>query len=136
MNAFNFTTVPSLIVEYGAARRLGALMRERYRYLTRVVLVTDRFIRESGLIAPALDSLAVHEWQVTVIDDVIADPPDHVVLNATARAKASKAQIIVGLGGGSSMDVAKLIAVLCASDQPLSDMYGVGNVTGPACRSY
>ncbi|MDP9157751.1 MAG: iron-containing alcohol dehydrogenase [Pseudomonadota bacterium] len=131
MNAFSFTTVPSLVVEYGAARRLGEVLRERYRTLTRLVLVTDRFINQSGLIAPAIDSLATHGWQTTVIDDVIADPPDHVVLDATARAKASGAEIIVGLGGGSSMDVAKLIAVLCASEQPLTAMYGVGNVTGP-----
>jgi alcohol dehydrogenase len=131
MNAFSFTTVPSLIVEYGSARRLGALLRERYRNEQRVVLVTDRFLNQSGLIAPALDDLANQGWDVTVIDDVVADPPDHVVLDAAARAKASGAQIVLGLGGGSSMDVAKLIAVLCASEQPLDKMYGVGNVEGP-----
>ena len=131
MNAFSFTTVPSLVVDYGGARRLGVLLRERYRDERRLVLVTDRFLNESGLIAPALDNLAAHEWQVTVIDDVIADPPDHVVLDAAARAKASGAQVVLGLGGGSSMDVAKLIAVLCASGQPLEKMYGVGNVEGP-----
>lgn len=131
MNAFSFTTVPSLIVEYGSARRLGALLRERHRNERRLVLVTDRFLHESGLIAPALENLAAHDWRVTVIDDVIADPPDHVVLDAAARAKASGAQVVLGLGGGSSMDVAKLIAVLCASEQPLEKMYGVGNVEGP-----
>ncbi|MDR5884274.1 iron-containing alcohol dehydrogenase [Caballeronia sp. LZ032] len=131
MNAFSFTTVPSLIVEYGSARRLGALLRERYRNESRVVLVTDRFLNQSGLIAPALDDLSTRGWDVTVIDDVVADPPDHVVLDAATRAKASGAQIVLGLGGGSSMDVAKLIAVLCASEQPLDKMYGVGNVEGP-----
>jgi alcohol dehydrogenase len=131
MNAFSFNTVPSLVVEYGAARRLGKLLRERHCDLTKLVLVTDRFLNQSGLIAPALDDLASNGWQTTVIDDVIADPPDHVVLDAAARAKASGAEIVVGLGGGSSMDVAKLIAVLCASEQALTDMYGVGNVTGP-----
>ncbi|BAO90890.1 iron-containing alcohol dehydrogenase [Caballeronia cordobensis] len=131
MNAFSFTTVPSLLVDYGGARRLGTLLRERYRDERRLVLVTDRFLNESGLIAPALEDLAAQGWQVTVIDDVIADPPDHVVLDAAARAKASGAQIVLGLGGGSSMDVAKLIAVLCASAQPLEKMYGVGNVEGP-----
>ncbi|MGF6771818.1 alcohol dehydrogenase [Paraburkholderia sp. GAS199] len=130
MNAFSFTTVPSLLIEYGGARRLGALLRERFS-ATRLVLVTDRFLHSSGLLAPALDSLAASGWQVTVIDDVVADPPDHVVLDATARAKAHCAEIVLGLGGGSSMDVAKLIAVLCASDQPLTEMYGVGNVKGP-----
>lgn len=131
MNAFSFTTVPSIVVEYGGARRLGSLLRERYRDESRLVLVTDRFLNESGLIAPALANLAMQGWQVTVIDDVVADPSDNVVLNAAARAKASGAQIVLGLGGGSSMDVAKLIAVLSASGQPLGKMYGVGNIDGP-----
>jgi alcohol dehydrogenase len=130
MNAFSFTTVPSLLIDYGGARRLGALLRERFS-ATRLVLVTDRVLHASGLLTPALADLAAHGWQVTVIDNVVADPPDHVVLEAAARAKAGGAEIVLGLGGGSSMDVAKLLAVLSASDQPLTEMYGVGNVKGP-----
>ncbi|WP_091913339.1 iron-containing alcohol dehydrogenase [Chitinasiproducens palmae] len=130
MTAFSFATVPSLIVDYGSARRVGELLRERYR-ATRLVLVTDRFLNESGLLRPALQSLANAGWQVNVIDDVVADPPDHVVLDAAARARASGAEVVLGLGGGSSMDVAKLIAVLCASSQSLDAMYGVGKVEGP-----
>jgi alcohol dehydrogenase len=49
---------------------------------------------------------------VTLIDDVIADPPEHIVLEATERARQADAEVVLGLGGGSSMDVAKLIAVL------------------------
>ena len=62
--------------------------------------------------------------------EVVADPPEHVVLGAVAFARQHGADIIIGLGGGSSMDVAKLIAVLAANDQPLSAIYGIGNVTG------
>src|SRR3546814_14602693 len=69
-------------------------------------------------------------WQVHVIDDVIADPPERIVLEAAELARKSGAEIIVGLGGGSSMDVAKLLAILLGSDQPLTEMYGIGNVRG------
>ncbi|MGI4850249.1 MAG: iron-containing alcohol dehydrogenase [Janthinobacterium lividum] len=128
--AFEFTTVPALIVDHGAARRLGAILRKRHA-ATRLCLVTDAFLHRSGLLAPTLADLKDHGFDVTVIDDVVADPPDHVVLAASARALESRAEIVVGLGGGSSMDVAKLIAVLAASDQQLADMYGIGNVRGP-----
>ncbi|KVA20700.1 iron-containing alcohol dehydrogenase [Burkholderia ubonensis] len=129
MNPFQFRTVPSLIVEFGAARRLGVLLRARFPALARLCVVTDAFLHRSGVLAPALESLVAHGWQVTVIDDVVADPPEHVVLEATARAVAADAEIVLGLGGGSSMDVAKLLAALVPGRQPLAEMYGVDKVT-------
>lgn len=129
MNPFKFQTVPSLVVEFGAARRIGAILRERYTQ-TRLCLITDGFLHKSGLLAPALASLAEHGWQVTVIDDVVADPPEHIVLEATERARRAQAEVVLGLGGGSSMDVAKLIAALLPTEQPLKDMYGIGKITG------
>ena len=98
-------------------------------------VVTDAFLHRSGVLAPALESLAAHGWQVTVIDDVIADPPEHVVLEATERAVAADAEIVLGLSGGSSMDVAKLIAVLAPGQQALADMYGSTRSRARGCRS-
>jgi alcohol dehydrogenase len=130
MNPFRFQTVPTVIVESGAARRLGALLREAYPQALRLCVVTDGFLAKSGLLAPALDDLGKHDWQVTVIDDVVADPPEHIVLEATERARQANAEVVLGLGGGSSMDVAKLIAVLLPATQSIQDMYGVKKVTG------
>ncbi|MBN3726013.1 iron-containing alcohol dehydrogenase [Burkholderia sp. Ac-20379] len=130
MNGFGFQTVPSIVVEFGIARRLGALLRERFSSLTRLCVVTDGFLHKSGLLNPALADLAAHGWQVEVIADVVADPPEQVVLGAVARARAAHSEIVLGLGGGSSMDVAKLLAVLAPGTQPLADMYGVGKVEG------
>ncbi|MBN9115417.1 MAG: iron-containing alcohol dehydrogenase [Pandoraea sp.] len=130
MNAFRFQTVPTVVVEFGAARRLGALRLEQYPTGTRLCVVTDGFLHKSGLLSPALADLARHGWQVSVIDDVIADPPEHVVLEAAQRARAADAEIVLGLGGGSSMDVAKLLAVLLPGAQSLKEMYGIKKVTG------
>jgi alcohol dehydrogenase len=129
MNAFRFQTVPTLVVEFGAARRLGALLRAQFPALTRLCVVTDGFLHTSGLLDPALADLAAHGWNTTVINDVIADPPEHIVLDAASRARASGAEIVLGLGGGSSMDVAKLIAVLAPQQQQaLGEMYGVNKI--------
>jgi alcohol dehydrogenase len=129
MNSFRFQTVPTLVVEFGAARRLGALLRAQFPALTRLCVVTDGFLHTSGLLDPALADLAAHGWNTTVINDVIADPPEHIVLEAASRARASGAEIVLGLGGGSSMDVAKLIAVLAPQQQQaLGEMYGVNKI--------
>lgn len=130
MTPFEFRTVPSVIVEYGGARRLGAILRERFN-LERLCVVTDSFLHRSGMLTPALLSLHEAGWQVEVIDDVVADPPEEIVLKAARQVQAGGAELILGLGGGSSMDVAKLIAALAGSGQPLADMYGVGKVSGP-----
>lgn len=68
--------------------------------------------------------------QVDVFEDVTADPPESVVLAAVERARAFQADLILGLGGGSSMDVAKLVAVLAPGTQALKEAYGIGNVRG------
>ncbi|CAB3681832.1 Long-chain-alcohol dehydrogenase 1 [Achromobacter animicus] len=129
MSAFSFQTVPHILVEPGLARRLGALLRERHAG-ARAVLVSDNFLNRSGALQPALTSLAASGWQTLVIDDVVADPPEAVVQAAAERARAFDADVVIGFGGGSSMDVAKLVALLCNSDQPLHAMYGVNQVQG------
>lgn len=129
MSSFSFQTVPHLVVERGASARLGALLVQRWRP-GRLCVLTDAFLHRSGLLAPALQGLAAAGFELLVIDDVQPDPADHVVEAASERARAFGAELVVGLGGGSSMDVAKLVAVLAAGSQPLAGMYGVDRVQG------
>jgi alcohol dehydrogenase class IV len=60
----------------------------------------------------------------------VADPPEHIVLSAVAYAKKIQADGIIGFGGGSSLDTAKLVALLAKSDEKLSDIYGVDAIRG------
>ena len=129
MSDFSFLTVPQLLIERGAQQRLGELLVKRFGAL-RTVVVTDAGLHRSGLLAPALDSLRRSGLALLVIDEVVGDPPDSVVLSAAAQARAFGAQLVLGLGGGSSMDVAKLVALLANSSQPLAEMYGVDKVQG------
>jgi alcohol dehydrogenase len=128
MPSFSFQTVPQIVVQVGAAAQLGELLSKRYT-LGRACVITDAFLHRSGLLTPALDSLRGRGFEVLVVDDVQADPPDHVVEAVTARAREFGAQLIIGLGGGSSMDVAKLVAVLLAGPQALAAMYGIDKIT-------
>ena len=129
MSPFSFSTVAQVIIQTGAAQNLGEILAQRFTP-GRVLAVTDKFLVRSGLLEPAFASLRAHGWELLVCDDVEADPPDHVVEKAAARARDFGASLVLGVGGGSSMDVAKLVAVLAASDQPLSAMYGVDKVLG------
>ncbi len=130
-NNFIFSTVPHIVCEPGASRRIGELVLEHFSNVAKALVVTDAGFLKTGLVEPVCASLAAAGMTVTVWSDVVADPPESVVLQAAADARLDAVDLVIGLGGGSSMDVAKLIAVLVAGDQPLAQMYGIGNVRGP-----
>ncbi len=128
MTSFTFQTTRSVIVEPGASAQCGQLMAELG--CANVLLVTDQGILDLGLAQPAIDGFAQAGVTVSVYSDVVADPPEQVILDAVADAKAKGVDGVVGLGGGSSMDVAKLLAFLLGSDQKLEDIYGIGMCRG------
>ena len=130
MAAFQFHTVPHLISEPGASSQLGTHIVQQFPTVRRVMLVTDPGFLATGLVDTPLRSLQKAGIAVRVFSDVQADPPEAVVLAAVEQARLFHVELVIGLGGGSSMDVAKLIAVLAPSQQALGDMYGIAKVEG------
>jgi alcohol dehydrogenase class IV len=126
---FTFNTTPSVIVAAGAIGRIGALARERLG--ARILVVTDTGLVRAGLVAPALAALAEAGVAAAVFDAVVADPPEAVVMAGVEAARAHGAEAVVGIGGGSSLDVAKLVALIARSGERLADIYGVGLARGP-----
>lgn len=129
MTPFTFNTAASIVFGNGAAARIGELAAARLG--PRVLLVTDPGLLEAGLVAPVLAGLAAAGVAVTVFDGVVADPPEDVVQRAAAAAASFGATGVIGLGGGSSLDVAKLAALLAVGRETLAGVYGVGRAVGP-----
>jgi len=130
MTSFSFSTVPTILSAPGATRELGQELRLRYPNIRRVLLVTDQGFLRTGLAEAPLESLKAAMFHVKQFADVLADPPEHIIQEALAAAREHQTELVIGLGGGSSMDVAKLVAVLTASSQSLAEIYGIGNVRG------
>lgn len=130
MNPFSFATTAQILCESGSAAQLGDLCKLRDAH--RVLVVTDPGITRIGLLDRVLPALAKAQVAAEVFDQVEADPPESVVLAAVEQAKSMQAELIIGFGGGSSMDVAKLVALLAHPNctQTLQDIYGVGNARG------
>ncbi|MET0867993.1 MAG: iron-containing alcohol dehydrogenase [Pseudorhodoplanes sp.] len=129
MLKFSFRTTKAILVEAGASARIGELVSELGAQS--VLIVTDKGIEAAGLLEPALSSLKARNIRVDLFTEVVADPPEDVVLKAALIAKESGAECVIGLGGGSSMDVAKLVALLAKGKEKLDDIYGVGFAKGP-----
>lgn len=130
MSPFLFATTAQILCESGSAARLAELCKERGA--TRVMIVTDPGITKLGMLDSIIPGFAQAGVAYDVFDAVQADPPESVVMAAVEQARALKADLVVGFGGGSSMDVAKLVAFLAHPNcnQQLADIYGVGNAKG------
>lgn len=124
-----FQTTPTLIIEPGAAARLGTQVLEMG--CRSVLLVTDAGVLAAGLLDGVLTGLAEAGVAVSVFSQVQADPPEAVIMAAVAAAQACSADCVVGLGGGSSLDVAKLAALLARSGEALAEVYGMNVAKGP-----
>ncbi|MGD9912768.1 MAG: iron-containing alcohol dehydrogenase [Rhizobiaceae bacterium] len=129
MNPFVFNTTPSLVFEPGAARRVAAIAGKRLD--GSVLFVTDPGLRRLGLCDPALASLRDAGIAVTIFDAVEADPSRATLEKAVEAGRAAKATAVIGFGGGSSLDVAKLAALLIGSGEDLDAAWGVGKASGP-----
>lgn len=123
---FNFNYGPRLRCGLGACDRLPDLLPGNGP----VLLVTDAMVRRLGLCDAALAALAGAGRTVTLFDAVEADPASATVLAAVEAGRAGGVASVVGLGGGSPMDVAKLTAYLLGSGDDLDAIYGVDQARG------
>jgi len=128
MLALSFATTPQIVLRDGALDDLPALFGERG--VKHVALVTDPGLVKAGLVQPVRASLEAAGLAVTLYDGVQPDPPTRIVLAAVEMLREAGADGVLGLGGGSAMDVAKLVAYLLRSPQPLEEIYGVGLAKG------
>lgn len=124
---FEIRTPPCIMCSSGATARLGqtAAMQVAGR---KALFVLDPGLKKLGLADPVLSSMRQAGFEVFEFTDLGPDPTEKMVLNAVSVAKENKVELVVGFGGGSAMDIAKLAAILPNSPQSIQDIYGVGNV--------
>ncbi|TLP48200.1 iron-containing alcohol dehydrogenase [Cohaesibacter sp. CAU 1516] len=128
MSAFTFRTTPCIRAEAGVSAKLGPEIAAQFG--RSILIVTDKGLVAAGLLAPFIASLEKAGVKVAVFDEVVADPPACVVEAAKAHALDHQVEAIIGFGGGSSLDVAKLVALLVGGGEALEDLYGVDQAKG------
>jgi alcohol dehydrogenase class IV len=125
---FTFQAPSNILFEPGAMRKIHELVAGYGA--RRVMLVTDKGVRGAGLTRGAEASLTAAGVEVSVFDDVVADPPSHVVEDAAAACRGGQIDLVLSIGGGSALDTAKLVAYLARTPDSLDDIYGVGLARG------
>jgi alcohol dehydrogenase class IV len=129
-DAFEFCSPVRLRFGEGLIDRLGEMAGRAGS----VVLVTGRrSARRSGLLDRATKALGAR--RVTVFDQVEPNPSIETVERGSAAAGDAAADLVVGLGGGSAMDAAKVIAALAANSGQFRREFGRETFDRPPIRT-
>ena len=128
LNSFQFNTTPGL--RYGSGQAKDSCKEISNKLGQSILFITDKGLMSLGLTEQTLNELKKIS-SVEIFDDVEADPSKKTLLKAIEVGKKIKATGVIGFGGGSSMDVAKLAALILGSGENLEEAWGVANAKGP-----
>lgn len=111
---------PSITVTGGyCVNQLGDILQELGA--THVLLVADKMVWQLGLVAGCEAAISMAGLGLTVFNDVEGEPDSALIGRGVAALKTSKADFVLGVGGGSALDAAKAIAVVGDYQGPLAD---------------
>ena len=128
MSDFNFNTTPGIIFGKGVSTSSSDKIIDKLG--DNIFLITDADLIKIGLNKSIINELSKSS-SVEVFDDVESDPSKKTLIKALDRAKTFKPTGILGFGGGSSMDIAKLVSLLIGTEQNIENIWGVGSAKGP-----
>jgi alcohol dehydrogenase len=124
-----FSTTPRIVMGPGSAKTIGTEVKARGA--KRVLIVTDKGVIGAGLLKSIEESFKAAKIKYTVFDKVEPDPRYEIVAECVKMAEAARAQMLVGIGGGSPMDIAKVTAIMLTNKGPIGAYFGVGLIPKP-----
>ena len=110
---------------HGASRDIGQTMRAYGVSSGAVVVVADAVVSRAGLLDAAVAGLRAGGFDPVVFDEIDGEPNDIVTMRAAEQGRACGAVAVVGVGGGSALDVAKVVALLLTNSGTIADWLGV-----------
>jgi alcohol dehydrogenase class IV len=110
------------IIKGGCSEGLGQAARDIG--LTRVLVVTDPYMSESGPVKRLVGCLESAGVEVATFDEVQADPTDKYVETALSVLSEHSADGVVAVGGGSPIDAPKAVAAMANNEGTISDYAG------------
>ena len=96
--------------------------------VTKVFLVCDPALARIGVAQKTVDTLTAKGFEIAVFSEVEPDPSVQTTLRAAGQARSFGAQCVIGLGGGSSLDTAKVCSVLMTNDEDPKSLFGIEKI--------
>ena len=124
-----FRTTRRILFGLGAAEKIGAeaqILRGK-----KLLIITDPGVIQAGLLQGVEKSLQSVGLPFAVFDGVEPDPRIEVVEKSTAKAKKEGIDLIIGFGGGSSLDIAKVTSIMITNTGKIDSFFGIDLVPNP-----
>ena len=118
--SFIHQTTPRIHFGVGTLQRLGDELK-RFREGP-VLIVTDPGVLKAGITEQAVKCSG---RDCIIFSDIEPDPSIDTALTCAKAAREAKASVIVGVGGGSAMDTAKVASIIAHAKQPIAEMFGI-----------
>ncbi|GAB7388886.1 iron-containing alcohol dehydrogenase [Bacillaceae bacterium] len=128
--SWEFYSTQKIVFGNGAVRKLDAVLKRLKA--KNVLVITDGGIRKAGILDRVLNVLQEAGYKTVVYDGAVPEPPVASALECYEFARTQmETDAIIGLGGGSSIDLAKVVALLQAYGGHPADYFGENRVPGP-----
>lgn len=129
LEPFDFQPLTRVVFGPGRLDEVGEIARGLGG--RRALVVSDRGVIAAGHAPRGLESLRRAGLDAVLFDEFEENPTTRHVRDGAAVARAAEIDLIVGLGGGSSMDCAKGINFIASCGGEMKDYHGIGRATGP-----
>lgn len=126
---WSFHSATSLIFGRDAVRQVGDIAKQHRA--TRVFVVTDAVLMKAGIVEQVHRPLLAAGLTVDIFDAIQPEPTLEMIHTSIDAARRFQPDLIVGLGGGSNIDAAKLVAIVLAHGKDPTDYTGDCRVPGP-----
>ena len=124
-----FRTTKRIVFGLGAIEKVGAEVQGLKK--KKVLVVTDPGIVQAGLLEPLKTSLQAANIPFALFDGVEPDPRLEVVRQCAELGRKEGVEALIGYGGGSSLDIAKVAAVLLTNEGDLTQFFGIDLIPNP-----
>jgi len=121
--------IPKILMGVGAVGEVGKEVTGLGA--KRALLISDPGVMKAGIVERVLSSLKGAKVKVSVFDRVEPDPRYEIVDECAEWARPQGIQCVIGVGGGSSLDVAKAVAVMLKGEGSISSFFGVELIHRP-----
>ncbi|MCI2256123.1 iron-containing alcohol dehydrogenase [Domibacillus sp. PGB-M46] len=124
-----FRTAGTLITGPGSIAEVGEQAKKLKA--TKVIIVTDKIIRETGLLSKVTEPLAAAGLEADIVDDVVPEPPFENLEQLAAQIEGKGYDLLVGVGGGSALDITKVLSIMLTNKEDVRDFVGIDKVKNP-----
>ena len=124
-----FQTTRRIVMGCGSLDRMSDEVRRMGR--RKAAIVTDPGLVGSGIVARLEKLLTATGVQTSRFDAVEPDPRYEIANRAAEFTKEAEADLIIGIGGGSSLDIAKVASILVTNSDPVSSYFGIDLIPRP-----